>query len=252
MTTCDNGKLSDYLYHETERGVLYCGDCLDIMPLLADKSVDLVLTDPPYKTTARGSSGNSGGMLQKKINRQGLVFNYNDTGIRDYVKDIYRCLNDDSHCYIMTNHTNLTDMLNVVQDNDFRFTKCLIWNKGNKIMGQYYMSQFEYILFLGKGKGRKINYCQTPDILLYDNDKTQWNNDNIHDTEKPVGLFETLISNSSNINNTVLDPFAGSGTTAVACINTKRRYILIEKDDKYCAIAKRRIETALDQTEIEL
>ena len=57
---------------------LRCGDCLDLMKDIPDKSIDLIITDPPYKITPRGSAGNSGGMLQKKINREGRVFDFND------------------------------------------------------------------------------------------------------------------------------------------------------------------------------
>ena len=65
------------------------GDCLELMKEIPDGSIDLIVTDPPYKVTARGSAGNSGGMLQKKINRSGKVFNHNDIDAKDYVFDFY-------------------------------------------------------------------------------------------------------------------------------------------------------------------
>ena len=70
-----------------------------------------------------------------------------------------------------------------------------------------------------------------------------------HPTQKPVPLFEWCLTNYSQEQQTILDPFAGSGTTAIACIRTNRRYILIEKEEKYCEIARKRIETELDQTD---
>ena len=73
-------------------------------------------------------------------------------------------------------------------------SKSLVWDKGNKIMGQYYMSQFEYILFFRKGKGVKINNCGTSDILSVPNKKTEdERGKNLHDTEKPVELMRILI-----------------------------------------------------------
>ena len=150
---------------------LYQGDCVETMKRIPDNYIDLIVTDPPYKTTARGNAGNSGGMLQKKINMKGQVFTHNDISPADYAPEFYRILKDGSHCYVMTNHKNLIDMLNTFTSCGFHFIKSLVWDKGNKIMGQFYMSQFEYILFFRKGKGIKINNCGTSDILSIPNKK---------------------------------------------------------------------------------
>ena len=132
---------------------LYQGNCLDKLKQINDNSIDLIVTDPPYLVTSRGSAGNAGGMLLKDINKKGKVFKYNNINCSQYAPEFYRVLKDGSHCYVMTNHINLIEMLNTFTSNGFHFIKSLIWNKGNKIMGQYYMSQFEYILFFRKGKG---------------------------------------------------------------------------------------------------
>ena len=218
------------------------GDCLELMKNIPDKSIDLIVTDPPYKVTSRGSAGNSGGMLQKKINRTGRVFEFNDISCKKYAPEFYRVLKDGTHCYIMTNHTNLIEMLNTFTNTGFKFVKCIIWNKGNKIMGQFYMNQFEYIMFFRKGKAKKINNCGTSDILNILNKKTKVNGKNLHDTEKPVELMEVLVGNSSNENDLVLDPFMGIGSTGVACKNLNRNFIGIELDKDYFKIAKERIE----------
>ena len=218
------------------------GDCLELMKNIPDNSIDLIVTDPPYRVTSRGSAGNSGGMLQKKINKQGKVFSFNDISCKQYAPEFYRILKDGTHCYVMCNHTNLIEMLNVFTNVGFKFVKCLIWNKGNKIMGQFYMNQFEYIMFFRKGKAKKINNCGTSDILEVPNKKTKINGKNIHDTEKPIDLMKILIENSSKENEIVLDPFMGIGSTGVACVNTNRNFIGIELDEKYFNIAKERIE----------
>jgi site-specific DNA-methyltransferase (adenine-specific) len=133
-------------------------------------------------------------------------------------------------------------MLNVFTDCGFHFIKSLIWNKGNKIMGQYYMSQFEYILFFRKGYGKKINNCGTADILSVPNKKTKdENGKNIHDTEKPVELMKILIENSTQKGDIVLDPFVGVGGTVLACIESERDYIGIELDGNYYNIANERV-----------
>ena len=151
--------------------IVYNEDCLNIMNNMADGSVDLIATDPPYKITSRGSSGSAGGMLLKDINKSGNVFLYNDIKPNQYIPEFYRLLKKDAHCYIMTNHINLQEMLNVATNCGFHFVKCLIWDKGNKIMGRYYMSQFEYILFFRKGYDKPINNCGTSDIIKIPNIK---------------------------------------------------------------------------------
>lgn len=233
------------------QNIIFNANALDILDYMISKNkiVDMIFTDPPYKVTARGSAGNSGGMLQKKINRKGQVFEHNDIEIEDYLPRFYKVLKETGHCYIMTNHKNLTHFLKVIDEwrnedgRGFSFIKCLIWDKGNKIMGQYYMSQYEYILFLRKGAGVKINNCGTSDILSIANKKTKdENGNNIHDTEKPVDLCKILIENSSKENETVIDPFMGVGACGVACKNLNRKFIGIELDENYFNIAKERIE----------
>lgn len=98
-------------------------------------------------------------------------------------------------------------------------------------MGQYYMSQYEYVLFFRKGAGVKINNCGTPDILSIPNKKTKDNNgDNLHDTEKPVELMKILIANSSKEGEVVLDPFVGVGATCLAANELNRNWIGVEID----------------------
>lgn len=109
------------------------------------------------------------------------------------------------------------------------------------------MSQFEYILFLRKGAGVKINNCGTSDILSVPNKKTKGEDgNNIHDTEKPVNLCKILIENSSNENETVFDPFMGVGGCGVAAKEVNRKFIGVELDEKYYDIAVNRMKPEID------
>ena len=235
------------LYHKADYkdnlGMCFNTNTLSLLKDIPSESIDLVVTDPPYKMTARGSHGNTGGMLAKKITMNGNVFDHNDISISDYANDLYRVLKDGSHCYIMTNHVNLIEMLNTMTDVGFHFIKSLIWDKGNKIMGRFYMSQYEYILFFRKGKGVQINNCGTSDILSFPNKKLKGEDgSNLHDTEKPVELMKVLIENSSKPNDIVLEPFMGIGATCIACKECGRRYIGCEIDKKYFDIAVKRLQ----------
>lgn len=194
-------------------------------------------------------------MLKKDINKKGKVFTFNDIDCIKYAPEFYRILKDGSHCYVMTNHVNLIHMLNTFTDlrtdeekengvkpYGFHFIKSLIWDKGNKIMGRFYMSQYEYILFFRKGKGIQINNCGTSDILSIPNKKNKDEfGKNLHDTEKPVELMRILIENSSQEQELVLDPFMEIGSTGMAAKASHRNFIGIEIDNNYFNIAKRRI-----------
>lgn len=156
-----------------ETNIIHLGDCVQGLKTLPDKCVDLVVSDPPYLLTQRGCAGNSGGMLQKELNKKGKVFEFNSVNIEDYLHELYRVLKDGTHCYLMCNHVNLTHFLKVIDDSKFHFIKCLIWQKGNVILGTKYMNAFEYILFMSKGKNRNVNDCGIPDILSVPNIKTK-------------------------------------------------------------------------------
>ncbi len=215
----------NYWFSEDKKIKLYNEDCLIVMQKLLDigmkDKIDLIICDPPYRVTSRGSAGNSGGMLQDKINRQGKVFKHNDLDCKDWFKLCYELL----------------------KDSGFHFIKSLIWNKGNKIMGQYYMSQFEYILFFRKGKGVKINNCGTSDILNVPNIKLKDREGRVvHPTFKPVELMKILIENSSKENELVLDFTCGVGSTLLACQELNRQSIGCEIDENYYNIAIKRLK----------
>lgn len=219
------------------------GDCLEIMKQIPDNSIDLIVTDPPYRITPKGSTGTMGGYWKEEKSKKGIMFDYNQISCKDYIPEFYRILKEKTHCYIMCNNTNLQEMINTGTAAGFNFVKSLIWEKGNKICGRYYMGCFEYILLFRKGGERAINNCGTPDILKIPIRKLKdENNKNLHDTEKPVGLNKILIENSSQVGDKVLDPFMGIGSTGVAAKETNRNFIGIEIDDKYYQIAKSRIE----------
>jgi site-specific DNA-methyltransferase (adenine-specific) len=237
---------------------LYNDDCLKVMNNLIKDGVkvDLIITDPPYKITARGNGGNSGGMFQKKGVNNGKVFANNDIEIEDWIPLLYNILKDNAHCYIMTNNKNITKYLNVIdtmyfngdKKHKFHFIKNLIWVKDNKIMGQTYMSQFEYIIMLRKGSHKRINNCGESDVLMFKNKKLKdENNKTIHDTEKPVEMMEILVRNSSDIDDIILDPFKGLGGVGVAALYNSRKFIGIELDEKYFNIARNRIELILEK-----
>ena len=211
-------------------------DCLEGMKAIPDNNIDLIVTDPPYKTTQRGSSGGTGGILKEEMTKRGKVFKHNDIEFNEWLPELYRVLKDTGHAYIMSNNKNLKDMLIEIEKAGFSIYKTLIWAKNSPITNMFYMDSHEYIIFCRKGKAKRINNCGTKSVLNVDNPRNK-----VHPTEKPVELMEILINNSSQEGDLVLDPFLGSGTTVIACINTGRNYIGFELDKQYYEIAKNRI-----------
>ena len=210
---------------------------------LADNSIDLIISDIPYRVTSRGSSGTMGGYCKSDLAKKGKIFNNNDIKPKEFMSEMYRVLKDKSICYLMINHINLIELLNEGERVGFHFVKCLIWEKGNKICGRYGMSCFEYIVLFRKGGDRPFNNCSTPDVLHIPINKLKdENGNNLHDTEKPIELMKILVGNSSNEGETVLDPFMGIGSVGIASKMLNRNFIGCEIDEKYFNIAKNRIE----------
>ena len=213
------------------------GDCLERMKEIPSGSVDMILTDPPYKVTSRGGYTSAGGMMLNDDVRKGKVFKENSIDAAEWLPILHDKLKDSGHCYIMCNNKNLQRFLNESIKAGFNLVKTMVWAKDNKIMSQAYMSQIEFVLFLRKGKFKRINNCGDSDLLQHKNPKNK-----SHPTEKPVTLMKQLISNSSNDVEVVLDPFMGTGSTGVAAKNLNRNFIGIEMDENYFNIARERIE----------
>ena len=222
-----------------EPNSLVHGDMLEVMNGIPDKSVDLVLTDPPYRVISGGKGttgdGSPSGMLSKN---DGKIFIENDITISQWGKHIYRVMKDNSHLYVMVNSLNLNQYISELERVGFELHNVLIWKKNNVTPSRWYMKNAEYILFMRKGTAVPINNPSSKMILEYSNII----GNKLHPTEKPLGLMEELIFNSSHKGDIVLDVFMGSGTTCLGAKNLGRKYIGIELDKDYFEVAKKRIE----------
>lgn len=216
---------------------LICGECIAELKRIDDESIDLIVTDPPYRGISGGkphTKGQPSGMLSKN---DGKYFEHNDIKCEDWFPELYRVLKQNSHCYIMTNTINLETYLRVSRETGFQLHNVLVWQKNNATPNRWYMKNAEYVLFLRKGKAKKINKLGSKTVHKIDNIIGKKN----HPTEKPVKLMELYVENSSEINDIVLDPFMGTGAVGVACQNLGRQFIGIEIDNHYYEIAKQRI-----------
>ena len=123
----------------------------------------------------------------------------------------------------------------------FKIKNVLIWEKNNTSMGDLkgsYAPKYEMVIFAHKGR-RELSGFRYPDVLT-----AKRTGNKFHATQKLVELIELFINNSSNIGETVIDPFMGSGSTGVACVKTGRNFIGMELDPGYFEVAQKRIEDA--------
>jgi len=215
---------------------LICGDCLEVLKTIPSESVDCLVTDPPYRTITGGDSGNRPkGMLK---GNKDIFIHQNDIDIGDWFPLVYRVLKEGTHAYVFTNFLNLSEMLVVAKEFGFGLHNLLCWEKNNKTPSQYYMKNCEYVLFLRKGRAKYINNIGSSFTVH------KFNNilgNKTHPCEKPTELLKFYISNSTKEGDTVLDPFMGTASCGVACMELKRDFIGIEKDCEYFKIAERRI-----------
>jgi len=214
---------------------IICGDCLTVMRDIPDKSVDLVLTDPPYLCEINGGAG-----MAKTWNSRNNFFEMIED-FSEYAKEMHRILKDNSHCIVFTNSKSLQNSINQFTK-VFKFIDLLTMVKNNAYpIGGYYLRNTEFALLLTKGF-KRINDETQKNIFYAESVKNE-----IHPTIKPLSVIEKMIIQSTQKEQVVLDPFLGSGTTAVAAHNTGRFFIGIEKEPKYVEIARKRVEQAQAQ-----
>ncbi len=216
---------------------LYLDDCLKVLPMLPENSIELVVTDPPYRTISGGHHQGKGqpcGILEKN---DGRLFRYNDISFRQWLPLVYRVMKPKSHIYVMINSLHLCELVSEMNNAGFKVHNILVWEKNNCTPSRWYMKNCEFVIFARKGSAKKINNCGSKAEHRFNNVV----GNKVHPTEKPVELMKFYISNSSSEGQTVLDPFMGSGSVGSACKELGRNFIGIEIDEEYYKIAKERI-----------
>ncbi len=233
---------------------IYNEDCLEGMKRIADGAVDCIVTDPPYELENQG-----GGFWSK--NEDPTVNHYNARGTRkgmDKLGDIRDGITDDvldEMCRVMK-HINIyifCSQKQIQQYLDYFVTRrgcnwnLLTWHKTNPIpaCGNKYLSDTEFIMFF-REKGVKVFGSYETKRTFYTTLRNQ--EDNVrykHPTVKPLQIIRNFVVNSTEPDAVILDPFIGSGTTAVAALMEKRHFIGFETNKEYFDIAQGRIDQVL-------
>ena len=225
---------------------LRCGDCLEIMKDIPDKSIDLIVTDPPYDVSVTGGGGtiNKVKKLNKSLEDLVEANITNGYDIEILGEEFMRVMKE-PNIYLWCNKIQIPEYFKFYVDKHKCKFDIICWHKTNALptYSNKYLSDTEYLLYFRKGKGKCFPKSYEDAKTYYiapinHKDKEKYK----HPTIKPLDITRKLIKNSSNENDVVLDPFMGSGTTGVSCKELHRNFIGIELDQKYFEIAKKRIE----------
>jgi len=236
------------------------GDALKVLPKLPLESVDLVLTDPPYNISQESkklSRKNLSSKLHKRNSDIILDFGEWDRLTEEeykvftekWFKEIVKILKPKSWFLSFFSKERIgyfTDPINgLFEKYDFKTRTIITWCKSNptpSFRKVNFLSSTEFIVAGSKGKCKVKNFLQQKEMKNYyiTPNSSSWQ-ETTHPTEKPVELIKWIIKICSNKNDTVLDPFLGSGTTMRACLELKRNCIGIEIEPKYIQIIKRRL-----------
>ena len=226
----------------TENINLLQGDCIELLPKIPDGSINSIITDPPYflGMTHNGQRGCFNDLAICKPFYQKLFTEYK------------RVLKPDGCVYFFCDWRSYA-FYYPIMNGVLNVRNMLVWDKKSGA-GNFYTYKHELVIFTTKRNA--FNVKGTNNIITgihsFSTGAEKTNGKKIHPTQKPIELIEKFIRDRTDAGDTVLDSFAGSGTTGVACINTDRRFIGMELDDKYFDIAKQRIETALKEKQQDL
>ena len=248
-----------YLENRMKTNQIIKGDCIEEMKKLPDNSVDAIITDPPYKL-----------QFKNPIDLHGRKAFYGSLQDMDWdklnIKELYeklfpqfnKILKKDGSILIFVRTEWITYCIDEAEKNGFKIKATITWHKTNpvpQVRKKNYLSSTESILWFSRWNEEKIlftfnfkkqkemhNFVEFP--ICSGNERTK------HPTQKPLKLMERLVHIHTNEGDTILDPFLGSGTTAIACLKLNRKFIGIEKEEEYVKIANARIKPFLEQKKL--
>ena len=228
---------------------IICGDCLQVMAEMPDGCIDAIITDPPYcsggvseasRTAAKGQ-----GLRSESIRRFGWFVgdNMGTSGlvwlIRAVAGQSLRLLDGRGSMLVFCDWRMLPNLIPAVESAGFRYQNLIVWDKTHMGLGTGFRARHELIMHMTAGSPKYYDKG-TANVLTC---KRVSSADREHPTQKPADLIAQLCRVVCPPGGVVLDPFAGSGTLAVAARMTHRRFVCIEKNPEHCEIARARIDS---------
>lgn len=223
-------------------------DAMNGLASLADKSVDLIVTDPPYASLEKWRDMGTTTRLSKSTASSNEWFpTVPNSYFPAFFRECYRVLKTGTHLYVMCDEETADALKPMIVEARFTLRKSVIWHKVGKVekvacpncgahvterhrpgqpgMGYPYRSSYEFVLLAQKGK-RKPPDDRSVRNFFRDVAEVPWIKDpKAYPTEKPVELLERLIKQSSHEGDLVVDPFAGSGSCGEAAFNLGRNFL---------------------------
>ena len=215
------------------------GDCLELIQEIPNRSVDMILTDPPYGMDYKSNRRVVKDKFEKFENDKDLSW------LDNFFKECHRTLKDDTSIYVFCSWHNI-DKFKQSMERLFKIKNIIVWVKNNHGSGDLkgaYAPKHEFIIYAHKGRSL-FREKRVPDVFEFPKISSS---KLLHPTEKNIDMLEVFIKNNTDEGNVILDPFMGSGTTGMACRNLNRDFIGMELDENYFEIAKNRIEFVLKQ-----
>ncbi|MCK5663046.1 MAG: site-specific DNA-methyltransferase [Thiotrichaceae bacterium] len=215
-------------------------DAVEWLKSLDDSSVDLLITDPPYESLEKHRKiGTTTRLKNSKSSSNEWFPIFKNERFEELFIEIYRVLKKNCHFYLFCDQETMFVAKPIAESVGFKFWKPIIWDKVKIGMGYHYRARYEMILFFEKGK-RKLNNLSIPDIIQEPRVFRGY------PTEKPVGVSEILIEQSSTEGDIIVDPFCGSGSVGVAAVNQARIFWGNDLQEKAIELTQNRLIDAND------
>lgn len=225
---------------------IYLSNALSIVKNLINNNVkvDSIITDPPYNI----SKENNFGTLKNP--RQGVDFGNwdNNFNVCKWIEDYSKILNKNGSMIIFCSYLFISDIVRELQKNSMSVKDIIVWKKTNPMprnIERRYVQDMEFAIWAVKGDGKWVfNKPKNVPYLrsMFEFSLVSGNEKTGHPTQKKLSLMEEIIKIHTNENDLIIDPFMGSGTTGVAALKTKRRFVGIELNNDYFEIAKKRLD----------
>lgn len=237
------------------------GDCTEILPKF-DFQFDMIFADPPYFLSNGGMSVQSGKQVSVDKGEwdKSNGFEKDNEFNRRWLSLCREKLKDNGTIWISGTYHNIFSVAQMLNELDFRILNCITWAKTNpppNLSCKFFTHSTEFILWARKNK--KITHYYNYELMKKINGGTQmrdlWSLSAIakwekscgkHPTQKPLPLLARIILSSTKENDWILDPFTGSGTTGIAASLLNRRFLGLDKEEKFLEIAKKRREEIND------
>lgn len=242
-------KLKETTITEKISAEIQKGDFKEILGNLETGTADLILTDPPYTISRATGFANSGknGVDRFAVSMDFGEWDHDPIDIDDLSKEMLRVLRKGGTAIVWYDIWKTSHLADAMTKAGFKMLRLLIWEKKNPVplnMKSTYLSNAREMAVVGV-KGGKPTFKTEYHKGVYDYPIPRHNGHRIHPTQKPIDLFSELVEIHSDIGDLIIDPFLGSGTTAVAAKKLGRHFYGGDIDADYVKAAQQRLHSEL-------